>query len=287
MIRPSALAHRPMFTSLGRFCVLIAVVLFGSRSACALDATFNPLATAGTSAATAAWSPVADYQTDFQSGAPASGWKYTWNPTGKLGNSNGFSPLKWSTAAQAYNTIGDVVITGKKKKKKKASASNSLVLQASGGHPGKSNFLPIVGYTIQPEDGAGLYRLMNSSIAKTDGIQSKKEDGLGVFVYMNNTSMGPTQLVSTNGLISSFDRDLGQLNVGDTIWVMVNPLKNPKFDAFHRFDFTVEKFAAITEPGGSSSEDPGPNIGTFPEPGTAVLVLTALGGLQFTRRRRT
>jgi hypothetical protein len=104
---------------------------------------------------------------------------------------------------------------------------------------------------------------------------------------LNNTSSGPTQLVSTNGLVASFDRPLGQLNVGDTVWVMVNPLKNSKYDNFHSFDFTLEKVAAVTAPGGDSSEDPGVNVGTFPEPGTAMLVLIALGGSQFMRRRRS
>jgi hypothetical protein len=238
---------------------------------------------------TMAWSPVADYQTDFQGGTPASSWSYAWNPTGKLGNANGFSPLKWSTAAQAYNTIGDPTISGKKKKKKKASSSDTLLLQASGGHPGKSNFLPIIGYTVQADDGAGLYRMINSSIAKTDGIHSKKEDGLGVFVHVNNASVGPTQLVSTNGLISTFDRELGHLNVGDTVWVMVNPLKSHKFDWFNRFDFTIEKFAAITAPvpEENPSGDPDVTGGTLPEPGTALLVLMALGGLQWIRRRRS
>jgi hypothetical protein len=274
MIRTSAIAHRSATTALGRFGVLVATVLFATTSAHAIDVN-------------SAWTPVADYQSEFQAGAPANGWNYAWNPSGKLGNSNGFAPLKWSTASQGYNTTGDIAATGKKKKKKKAKASNSLVLQGSGGHPGKSNYLPIVGYTIQAEDGAGQYRLIDSSIAKADGIHSKKEDGLGVFVFLNNTSSGPTQLVSTNGLISSFDRQLGHLNVGDTVWVMVNPLKNSKYDNFHSFDFTIEKVAAVTAPGGDSSDDPGVNVGTFPEPGTAMLVLFALGGMQFMRRRRS
>jgi hypothetical protein len=274
MIRTPASARCSAFAVIARSIVLSAMVLVVANQACAIDVN-------------SVWTPVADYQTGFQSGTPAGGWTYAWNPTGKLGNSNGFSPLKWSTAAQGYNTIGDLATSGKKKKKKKASGSDTPFLQASGGHPGKSNLLPIVGYTVQPDDGAGLYRLIDSSIAKTDGIQSKKEDGLGVFVHVNNASVGPTQLVSTNGLISTFDRALGHLNVGDTVWVMVNPLKSHKFDTFNNFGFAIEKFAAITDPGDNSSGDPDVNQGTLPEPGTAALVLIALTGFQWIRRRRS
>lgn len=243
----------------------------------------NVVLPTGSAAEATAWIPIADYQSDFRADGPANGWKYAWNPTGKRGNSQAFAPLTWSDVAQGYNTTGAATRSPGKKKKHN---DDNLVLTATGGHPGQPSYLPIVGYTIQAEDGAGEYRLVDTSIAKGDGILSKKEDGLGVFVYLNNTLLGPSQLVSTNGLAASFNRDLGELNVGDTVWVMVDALKNQKFDAFKNFDFTIQRLTAVsssTDP----TEEPSNTVTVFPEPSTAVMLLIALAGYHTVGRRRT
>jgi hypothetical protein len=67
---------------------------------------------------------------------------------------------------------------------------------------------------------------------------------------------------------------------------MVHSLMNEKYDAFNRFDFTIEKFAALTVPEENPPQDPGTNVSHFPEPGTATLLLIALGGCQCMRGRR-
>jgi hypothetical protein len=139
------------------------------------------------------------------------------------------------------------------------------------GSPGKPNYLPIIGYTIQADDGGGLYRLTNSSIAKWDGVLSKNEDGLGVLTYINNSLLPPAKIVGTDGLSANFDRDLGELRVGDKIWVMISALKNQNFDAFRNFDFTIQKLTSIA---------------AVPEPGTASLLVIALGGIRFRQPRR-
>src|SRR5262249_41737244 len=54
----------------------------------------------------AAWFSVGNSKNDSKPGAPATGWKYTWDPKGKLGKSANYAPLVWSDAAQAYNTTG-------------------------------------------------------------------------------------------------------------------------------------------------------------------------------------
>jgi len=183
------------------------------------------------------WMQVSDFRSDFQSGAPAAGWKYAWNPTGKLGNSATFAPLVWSNSAQTYNTTGGANMAPGSK----THNDDYLHLTADGGHPGKPKYFPIVGYTIQGDDGAGEYRLVDSSIRKNDNVTSSKEDGLQVRVYVNNTAVGPAQSVTTDGLLSAFNRSLGQLNVGDTVWVMVDPLKNQYYDSFTAFDFSLQK----------------------------------------------
>jgi hypothetical protein len=235
------------------------------------------------SSATTTWTDVADYQSDFQVVVPSDGWTYAWNPAGKLGNANGFTPLKWNATAQAYKTTAGSTKPSKKKKKKQG--SDYLLLQTTGGHPGNPGYLPIVGYTIQSQDGAGLYQLSDSSIAKGDGKRTKKEDGLGVLVYINNSLLGPMASVSTNGQVATFDRNLGELGVGDTIWVMVNPLKNNQFDAFKNFDFTIAKLTTVTE-GENATDDSEGSLGSFPEPSTAILLFIAAVGHQLTRRRK-
>jgi hypothetical protein len=222
------------------------------------------------------WTAVADYQGDFQSGSPAQGWTYAWNATGRLGDSAAFLPLVWSDVAQLYNT------TGAATQAPGSTIHNDdyLSLSAGGGHPGHPNYMPIVGYTIQTDDGAGWYRIADSSIAKLDGILSPNEDDLEVLVYLNNSLLGPAQGVSTNGLVTSFDRELGELQPGDTVWVMVDPLNNLYHDSFINFDFTIQR------------GDTGMAVSSFlsaaavPEPNTGLLVLLGFAGCCLTRSRR-
>jgi hypothetical protein len=224
---------------------------------------------------TGTWAAVADYQSDFQSGGPAAGWSYAWNPTGQLGNSGAFAPLLWSDVAHGYNTTGAATtVPGST-----AHNDDFLMLTATGGHPGQPNYLPIAGYTIQDDDGAGLYRLANSSIAKADTILSTNEDGLEVLVYKNDALLGTAQGVTSSGLAFGFDRELGELEVGDTIWVMVSPGQNQWYDAFTRFDFTLQKSVPDAELTALA-------LAAVPEPSTAGLILMGLVAFRLLRARR-
>lgn len=228
------------------------------------------------------WLAVSDYSDDFQIGMPATGWKYVWNPTGTLGNSAEYKSLFWSNTAQAYNTTGgNTPVPGKS-----SHHDDYLNLSSYGGHPGQPKYLPIAGYTIQAEDGDGLYRLADTSIQKVDGVLSKSEDGLNVLVYVNNTFVGPAAGVLTDGQFTNFDRELGQLKVGDTVWVMVDPLKNQYYDSFMGFDFAIQKGvqfppmvaqAAATYSLMSSA--------AVPEPGTATIFILAIAQCMPRRRR--
>ena len=73
-----------------------------------------------------------------------------------------------------------------------------------------------------------------------------------MLVYLNDTLLGPETNVSTNGSVANFDRDLGQLNVGDTIWVMIDPLKSQSYDAFKNFDFSLQKAVQMATMGMAS-----------------------------------
>lgn len=222
------------------------------------------------------WTQISDFRSDFKTGSPADGWRYAWNPTGKLGNSASFAPLVWSSTVQGYNTTGgaNMVPNGTTHK------DDYLHLTAEGGHPGKPTYFPFAGYTIQAEDGAGEYRLVDSSIRKSDGITNSKEDGLQVRVYVNDTLVGPGQAVTTTGQLAAFDRSLGQLNIGDTVWVMVDPLKNQLYDSFTAFDFSIQRLLS------APMQMLAFGAMTVPEPTTAALLILSLAGIGMRRPRR-
>jgi hypothetical protein len=223
------------------------------------------------------WATISDYRANFQAGSPATGWKYDWNPSGKLGNFAAFAPLLWSNAAQAYNTTGGAttIYNGK------SHNDDYLELSASGGHPGLPKYMPIAGYTIQAGDGAGLYRIANSTISKADGSVTGTEDGLQVLVYVNNLQIGGGHSVLTNGQLANFDLTLGQLKVGDTVWVMVDPLKNQLYDAFGKFNFAVQKSVPYVQLLQAATLLPAPTVPNsvpVPEPGSASLLVVGLAG---------
>ena len=224
------------------------------------------------------WMAVAEYQADFQTGTPADGWTYAWNPTGTLGDSDAFAPLLWSDTTQVYNTTGgETTRPGKKRHN-----DDFLMLYGDGGHPGLPGYMPIAGYTIQPDDDGGLYRIAASTIQKIDSIVSKYEDGLEVRVYVNDMLLGTPQYVSPTGQLTNFDRELGQLSVGDTVWVVVSPYSNQAYDRFTNFNFTIEKSVPLLQLALNAAT-------VVPEPGSAALLTVALlllgPGQRFRARR--
>jgi MYXO-CTERM domain-containing protein len=72
------------------------------------------------------------------------------------------------------------------------------------------------------------------------------------------------------------------LNVGDTVWVMIDPLKNQNYDSFTGFDFSIMKSVVATS--GSMALMAASAV---PEPTSAVLAIGALAlyGLRRPRRR--
>jgi hypothetical protein len=228
---------------------------------------------------TANWVSTANYQSEFQSGGPATGWTYAWDPKGKLGKSTSYTSLAWNDAANAYTTTGGPISTPNPK----SHHDDYLSLSSSGGHPGQSKYMPIIGYTIQEDDGAGLYRLSDTSIQLFNTTLQSLDDGLQILIYINNTQFGTPQIILQNGLITTFDRTLGTLHVGDTVWVMIDPRKNNNDDTFTNFNFSLQKlvYSAQNAVFGTQLFQ----ASAVPEPAAASLLLIAItAGLA--RRRR-
>ena len=229
---------------------------------------------------TADWVSISNFQSDFQTNSPAAGWKYAWNPKGKVGKSSAYVPLLWSESAQVYNTTGGATTVPNPK----AHNDDFLSLAAGSGHPGQSKYLAMAGYTIQQDDGAGYYRLTDSSIQLAAGALQPKDDGLEVLIYVNDTLIGSPQSVPLSSGLVSFDRMLGTLNVGDTVWVMIDPLKNNSNNGFFNFDFSLQKIVYSAQ---GALFAAGLQLGAaVPEPSTAALVLLALAACQRRLRRK-
>jgi hypothetical protein len=221
------------------------------------------------------WTAISGYKADFRPYTPTPGWKYQWTAAGKSGNSATYGTLWWSDVAGAYNTTGaatPVWTSGK------GHPDDYLSLAAWGGHPGQPNYNVVASYTIQADDGAGQFRIINSSIMKGDAITSKGEDGLTLAVYVNNTLIGKSQTVPTSGAALNFDRDLGTLNIGDTVYVIIGAGANQNYDLFHMFDFTIQKLMPVATMLAS--------VSSVPEPTGALQLGLAMAFGALGRRRR-
>ena len=226
------------------------------------------------------WIAVAGFRDDFKAGGPATGWKYQWSASGKLGDAAKYANLTWSSVAGVYNTTGAATREWDGKTHK----DDYLMLGVENGHPGRAGYYTIAGYTIQAEDGAGNYRLNNGLISKADGVKTGDEDGLELLVYVNNTRMGDVESVLTDGSWKGFYRDLGQLAVGDTIYLMIGSAKNLNYDLFANFNFNIEKLttvAAVANTVAMSSVV----VQAVPEPSGASLLLAGVGVGALARRK--
>lgn len=194
---------------------------------------------------------VADYRGDFSSPSPSSGWGYLWNAGGDIGDPANYTTLQ-ANANGDYTSDGTTVPTD--------DPANFLRLGATFAHPGLGSlqadrdYYAIVAYTV---DADGEYFIRDSLIQT-----SADTAGVDVLIHVNDD---PAVFADTFGDLSvaAMDVALGQLLVGDTIYVAIGPSGGSAFD-FVNFDFSIAR-------------------SVIPEPASLITMMAGMGLLQ--RRR--
>lgn len=195
---------------------------------------------------------IADYNVDFWGGGTTSpGWSYLWND-GAIGTETNYKPLAywWGEGASYINsgTYPDP-ITGY--------AAAGHIPSGSYSHPGTTSIYTIAGYRVQSGE-AGTGSISNSTIYIP---YAASFDGVEVRVYVNDSLINTLAISSVSG---SFDMNLGELAVGDDVYVAWGSGPTLSGDTFQS---TYQ-------------------INTIPEPSTAILTGIGLVGLLSRTRRR-
>ena len=217
---------------------------------------------------------VANYRSDFNGTTAPSGWQYLWNApsqwtgtttpagngtTGTIGDPANYIALNPVSATWRpdLNTTGTDGPPG-----------NFLLLTSTGGHPGRGssqaegavgnslNRYAIAAFTV---DTPGFYMLHDSFIDPVDAVGN----GGDVIVHINDMPFLLQRFFDDQPI--NFDLTLGQLNIGDTIYVAVGPNGADGNDNF-LWNFSISRLVPV------------------PEPATGLLMVVGLGVLA--RRKR-
>ena len=189
----------------------------------------------GWSSASADPEIIASYQRDYQVNEPSIGWRYMWNAGGPIGQAANYESLQWDGRRYAPMIAREYP---------RPAPVRFLRLTEAGGHPGQgmdqgheaANDLDrfvIAAFTVTK---AGQYRITNSSLRRHDGAL---KGGIHLQVFVNDREIGlPVDCDVREGV--PFDRALGKLAKGDTIYVALGPDKSDTNDSF-RWDFSIAR----------------------------------------------
>ncbi|MDZ7618268.1 MAG: hypothetical protein U1E05_14780, partial [Patescibacteria group bacterium] len=182
---------------------------------------------------------IADYWLDYIAPSPpspaqtrvqvrADGWDYMWNSTAAIGTAANYASLL--STGSSYTSDGGSIPS--------ASPARYVHFTRTGGHPGpgssqgdSSGFdrYAIAAYTVQ-EGEAGLVQIASSTV----GVSSVSSSGVALHVYVNNALV--TRFIQPGGSSGTgsgvFNVALGQLAVGDTVYVAVGPNTHDGSDSF-------------------------------------------------------
>lgn len=223
---------------------------------------------------------VATYGSEFQGTAFPAGWQYLWNApagynpgvssgdgsAGAIGNPANYVPLLWNGAD--WTPDGDAT-TGNNQPAGFSRLGANLLHPALGATQlgGVGNTLDryiIMAYTIQPADGAGTYSITDSTIQRLQ-VGGNGTQAVSVLVHVNaNAPVFGSGSIGTGDGVVSFNTSLGDLNVGDTVYVAVGPDGAAGTDSVGAFNFSLDR---------------------IPEPSAAAALLVA-AAIGLARRRR-
>ena len=177
---------------------------------------------------------IASFVGDYQEEKPKPNWLYLWNATGPIGTATNYAALQWN----------DVIYRPYKTEEyPQPRPAHFLRLGRGTGHPGQGpaqtrvpdfdERFVIIGFVVSDP---GRYWLTNSTISRHVG---RKEGNIHLQVFVNDTEIGHSLDCRSNEGIP-FNRSLGRLSTGDTIYVAIGPGETDVNDSFD-LDFAIAR----------------------------------------------
>jgi RNA polymerase sigma factor (sigma-70 family) len=194
--------------------------------------TMSKSLSAATNGVSGAPEIIASYRADFGAN-PQPGWRYLWNSDGPIGSTNSYQPLAWN--GSSYQAGPGPYPA--------ASPARYVKLDKNGGHTGQGSLnrtgdgydhAAIAAFTVPS---AGRYAITKSFFFRHDGARG---GSVSVQVFVNEREVPEAiRCESTTGV--PFDRELGLLAAGDTIYVCIGPDGSDAYDACG-FDFAIARY---------------------------------------------